>query len=271
MPVYDPHPIYFRQAVDSILRQTLPQLELLLVEDPSPRSAAALLADVHDPRIRHLRRSDKGTLVESLNWGLAESRAAWVARADADDICEPDRLEKQLTYLREHPQVDILGSQLTIVDGAGKVRGYRPYPLHHEAVVRGLMRYNTLAHPTVVFRKERVLAAGGYRPFFNEDYELWSRLAGRQVQFANHPEALVRYRVIPEGIRSAKVRNALLGTLEVKRCYWRDKMDLGARLRMWAERALLWLPAPLVLTLFLKTQLRSGPSTDRRNGRLPRD
>jgi len=267
MPVYDPHPVYFRQAVDSILHQTLPDLELLIVEDPSPHPAAVLLADIHDPRIRHLLRPDKGTMVESLNWGLAEARAAWVARADADDICETDRLAKQLAYLRAHPDIDVLGAQLAVIDAADQVRGYRAYPLHHEAIARGLMRYNTLGHPSVIFRKERVLAGGGYRPFFNEDYELWCRLVSQGAQLANHPEALVRYRVIPEGIRAAKVRDALRGTLEIKRLYWRDKMDLGGRFRMWAERVLLWLPPPLVLALFLKTQYRSGPQAEPKKGR----
>jgi hypothetical protein len=128
-----------------------------------------------------------------------------------------------------------------------------------EAIVLGLTRYNALAHPSVMFRKEAVRAAGGYRAFFAEDYELWSRLARRGARFANHPEALVRYRIIPSGIRAAKVRATLRGTLEVKRLHWRNQMDLGGNLRMWAERLLLWLPAPLVLALFLKTQCRAGP------------
>lgn len=188
MPVYDPHPVHFREAVDSILRQTMSDWELLIVEDPSPRSAAELLADVDDPRIRHLQRRDKGTLVESLNWGLAESLAPLVARADADDVCEPDRLEKQLAYLQEHPEVDVLGSQLAIIDDEGKPWGYRGYPLHHEAIARGMAISNAVAHPSVLFKKQCVLAAGGYRSFFSEDYELWCRLVHRQAHFANHPE-----------------------------------------------------------------------------------
>jgi glycosyltransferase involved in cell wall biosynthesis len=263
MPVYDPDPDYFGQAVDSILHQTLHDLELLIVEDPSPRSAAALLATRIDPRVRHLLRPHKGTLVDSLNWGLAEARAPWIARADADDVCEPDRLEKQLAFLREHPDIDVLGSQLAMIDREGKPSGYRSYPLQHEAIVHGMMRYSTLAHPSVCFKKEQILAAGGYRRFFNEDYELWSRLVGQGVQFANHPEALVRYRLIPDGGRTGKVREALRGTLQVKQLYWLRNMDLGAKLRMWTEHALLWLPQSLVLFLFIKTQCRARPPVAR--------
>jgi glycosyltransferase involved in cell wall biosynthesis len=259
MPVYDPHPLYFRQAVDSILSQSMPDLELLIVEDPSPHPAKPLLAEYSDPRIRHLPRQKKGTIVDSLNGGLAEARAPWIARADADDVCESDRLQKQLAFVGEHPDIDVLGTQVAVIDSEGKVRGARDYPLEHEEIVRGLTRYNTLAHPSVLYRRQAVIAAGGYRWFFTEDYELWSRLARQGARFANHPEALVRYRVVPEGIRCAKVRDTLRGTLEVKRLHWRGEMDLAGRLRMWAERLLLCLPPPLVLSLFLKTQFRSDP------------
>jgi len=258
MPVYDPHPVHFRAAVDSIRRQTMSDWELLIVEDPSPRSASASLAEVDDPRIRHLQRREKGTLVESLNWGLAESLAPLVARADADDVCEPDRLEKQLAFLRDHPEVDVLGSQLAIIDDEGQPWGYRDYPLHHEAIARSMTISNAVAHPSVVFKKQCVLAAGGYRGFFSEDYELWSRLMHRQAHFANHPEALVHYRVVPQGVRRANVRNTLRSTLAIKELYWQGQMGFGGRLRMWAERLMLGLPPRLVLHLFLKTQYRSG-------------
>jgi glycosyltransferase involved in cell wall biosynthesis len=269
MPVYDPHPDYFREAVRSVLQQTLSDLELLVVEDTSPRSAAALLEEFDDPRIRHLLRCEKGSIVDSLNRGLEEARAEWVARADADDICEPDRLEKQFAFLRENPRVEVLGSQLAIIDARGMVEGYRNYPLSHEEIVRALARYNALAHPAVLFKKERVLGAGGYRRFYAEDYELWSRLAKHQVRFANHPEPLVRYRVIPEGIRAAKVREALRATLEVKRLYWREEMNLGDRLQQWAERGLLYLPPRLVLWLFRKTRFRSTVRSQGRPRRSP--
>ena len=260
MPVYDPHPVHFRQAVDSILRQTMRDWELLIVEDPSSRSAAELLADVDDPRIRHLQRRDRGP---SWRASIGVSRSPWPRWLPArtqNDVCEPDRLEKQLAYLQEHPEVDVLGSQLAIMDDEGKPRGYRGHPLHHEAIARGMAISNAVAHPSVLFKKQSVLAAGGYRSFFCEDYELWSRLLHRQAHFANHSEALVHYRVVPQGVRRAKVRNTLRSTLEIKELYWRGQMGLRGLLRMWAERVMLWLPPRLVLHLFLKTQHRSGLS-----------
>jgi len=91
MPVLNPHPVYFRQAVESILNQTLQDWELVIVEDPSPRSAAEILKDYPDPRIRHFVNPQRTSLVQQLNRGLQETQAELVARHDHDDISEPER------------------------------------------------------------------------------------------------------------------------------------------------------------------------------------
>lgn len=119
-----------------------------------------------------------------------------------------------------------------------------------------MQRFNALAHPSVMFRKRVVLEAGGYRmPICNEDYELWSRLASLGVRFANHPEALLRYRLHPAGMKVARLRHIIRGTLEVKNRYWRRHMGLGARLRMLGEFLLLFLPPQLVVRLFMRTHI----------------
>ena len=96
------------------------------------------------------------------------------------------------------PKSAVLGSQLTIIDHASQVIGWRSYPTAHAAIVESMRRFNPLAHPSVIFRKNFVRNAGGYLPYpGNEDYELWSRLAGQGAGFGNHPEALLRYRIHP--------------------------------------------------------------------------
>ncbi len=257
MPVYNPHPLYFRQAVESILNQTLPDWELVIVEDPSTRSAADLLNDFADPRIRHFVNPHRTSLVAQLNRCLQEARAELVARQDADDISEPDRLEKQVAFMEAHPEVTVLGTQLAVIDGNDRLLGYRRYPCEHEAIVRSLRSFNPIGHPGVIFRKQAVLEVGGYSPIdLVEDYDLWCRLAKWGALFAALPEALVRYRVHPESLsKGTKVKDGLRATLETKRRYWGAEMDARARLRWWAERALLWLPPRLIVWLFLKTQL----------------
>lgn len=259
MPVIHPDPAYLRQAIESVLQQTLTDVEIVIVEDPSSCPTGELLAEFSDPRIRHIINPVRTSFAASVNRGLAESRSSLVARFDGDDICGPDRLRKQIRFLQAHPEVDVLGSHLEVIDPAGRTLGYRDYPLDHESIFKAMPRFSPLAHPAVMYRKEAVLKAGGYRVAKypgTEDYELWSRLAKAGLRFANYPEALVRYRVHPGATKATKLRSSLLATLEVKRTYWSEGMDLGARARMWAEKLLLWLPPGVVMRLFMATQFR---------------
>jgi len=261
MPVLNPHPIYFREAVESVLRQSLRELELVIVEDPSPVDGRELLKGMGDPRIRHIRNPARTSLVDQRNRALAEARADFIAMLDADDIAEPDRLHKQLDYLRAHPDIGVLGSALTIIDSAGTQLGTRAYPLDHDAIIAAMCRYNAIAQPSVMARRSVLEAAGGYqyRTYpVNEDYELWSRLAASGVRFANSPERLLRYRVHPHGTKAAMLRRMLRATIDVKKLWWLDRMDTRARLRFYAEHALLGLPASWVLRLFMMTQYVAG-------------
>jgi len=256
MTVLNPHPGYFGEAVRSILGQTLEDFEFLILDEPSPRCARELLADFHDPRIRYHCTAQCSSLVDEKNRGLALARAEFVAMQDADDIAEPDRLQKQVDYLLAHPEVVVLGSQIAVMDADGKHLGFRAYPTGHDAIVRSMRRFNPLAHPSIMGRKGVLVEAGGYRKYFAEDYEFWSRLAKKGLRLANYPEPLLRYRIHPGGIKSARLRAILRGTQEVKDLHWRDQMDLRAAARRWGERLLLLLPPWLVLKLFMQTQYR---------------
>jgi glycosyltransferase involved in cell wall biosynthesis len=257
MPVLAPHPTYFRQAVESILAQTLTDLELIIVEDPSDSSGAELLRGITDPRLRHVQNPTRTSLVDQRNQALDATRADFIAMLDADDIAEPQRLATQLEFLRAHPDIGVLGSQLTIIDEVGALIGTRSYPIDHDDIVRAMTRYNSIAQPSVMARRQVLFDAGcyQYRAFpVNEDYELWSRLAARGVRLANHPEALIRYRVHQSGTKAMMLKRMLRATIDVKNKFWRDRMDVGARARYWSEHALLGLPASWVLKLFVLTQ-----------------
>jgi glycosyltransferase involved in cell wall biosynthesis len=263
MPVLDPHPVYFLQAVRSVLEQTLADFELIIVEDPSPTAAAGFLKDFADSRIRHVANPKRTSLVEQLNQGIGLARSDWIARMDADDIALPDRLEKQMAFLVEHPKVSVFGSQLAIMDDNGRPLGYRAYPRDHAAILRAMRRFCSMAHPSVVMRKDVILAAGGYRHVRRaEDYDLWCRVAEAGGVFANHAEALVRYRLHGGSAKSTGLREQLRNTLAVKQTYFSGKMSLGDQARYWGERALLWFPPRLVHWLFLRYQFRA---------RLPQD
>ena len=196
MPVRDAVP-YLEPAIRSILDQTLAELELIVVDDGSRDGSSAVIAHHarRDRRIRVLRQEARGT-VAALQAGLAQARADLVARMDADDLALPRRLERQVAAMRENPRAAVIGSACELIDRQGVHLREQRYPTEPEAVRRTLEMGNCIAHPTVLMRKQAVLAAGGYRaPFvLCEDYDLWLRLSERH-ELLNLDEVLLRYRV----------------------------------------------------------------------------
>jgi hypothetical protein len=155
----------------------------------------------------------------------------------------------------------VLGSQLCLIDPRGRTLGPRIYPLEHERIVRALRRRNALAHPSVMFRKQRIVDAGSYRASGLqqvEDYELWCRLARDGAGFANLPETLLRYRIHPRSSKSQATKRTLRNSLTVKRMHWRGQLDWGDRLRLGLEHLLLLLPDGAIQRLFLLSELRRG-------------
>lgn len=259
--VYRPHPVYFPAAVRSLLAQTTEDIEVVIVEDPSPVRGDAMLRGIEDPRLRHLVNDTRTSLVSQRNRCLAEARGEFVATLDADDVAEPDRIERQFAFLKANPGVDVVGSQLRVVDPNGQVLGLRAYPTDHASIARAVRRYSPLPHNAVLFRKRAVLDAGGYQYSYNntvEDYDLWSRLVLRGYRLANLPDALVRYRIHPGQLKATQLRDTIRGVLAVKRKYWVGEMSVGERVQLLAEAALPYLPARLVFAMLIRWRWLSG-------------
>ena len=188
---------YLETAASSILRQTLAALELLVVDDGSADATPSILARLAaaDARVRVLRQDAEG-LVAALNRGLREARAPLVARMDADDIAAPHRLERQMAAM--DPGVALAGSAWRVIGAAGEVRRVVRPPLTDGEIRAAQRNTNVIGHPTVMLRRDAVLALGGYRPAFllAEDYDLWLRLLDRHRAICL-PEALLDYREHP--------------------------------------------------------------------------
>jgi glycosyltransferase involved in cell wall biosynthesis len=251
MAVCNPQQAYLRQAVDSVLAQTFTDFELLIVEDPSTVSAADILAGIEDPRIRLHRNEVRVGLAQSLNVGVALARAPLIARLDCDDACLPQRLERQLTFLNSHPEVDVYGSRIIVIDENGRRIARRDLPVTHDAIALRLRRTNALSHPSVMFRKASVEAAGGYEPNqVVEDFELWCRMFTRGTRFAASEEPLILYRFHPGALKFSLVRPTIASMIEIKTRYFRGRFGLVDRLRLLLERILLLLPTGVVVRLF---------------------
>lgn len=196
MAVYNDE-AHLSEAVTSILTQDFNDFELLIIDDASTDGSSAILRKLtlHDPRIKVIRNDVNNGLGQALALGVKEARGDYVIRMDADDLAVPGRLRRQVEYLDQHPQIDILGGGAVEIDYAGTVGPRRVMPLEHDRIV-GSIWACPLIHPTVAFRRRRVLAAGNYNPALRrrQDYELWFRCVREGLRFANLAEPLVYYR-----------------------------------------------------------------------------
>jgi hypothetical protein len=188
---------FLEQAIESILRQTLSSLELIVIDDGSTDRSAAIAEGyaADDDRIRVLRRPHKG-FSATLNTGIARVRGQYVARMDADDISAPDRLQKQVAYLDEHPACVAVGAWIAVIDEAGRHIGLKTFVTTGDEISEALLRgISPMAHPTIVARRDALQASGGYdgRRYPSEDLDLWFRL-GEKGKLANLDEALLQHR-----------------------------------------------------------------------------
>ena len=194
-------PEFVRVALDSMLvEQTLKPSEIVLVRDGSvPVDLERLLFEYEAKYsdVMHIIRLDKnGGLGNALKLGVENATYSLVARMDSDDICLPKRFEKQVAYMAEHQECDIVGGQMTEFLGEPtNVVGKRVVPESNEAIYEYMKSRCALNHLSVMFRKDTFLKGGNYQDWFwNEDYYLWVRMMMNKCVFANLSDVLVNVR-----------------------------------------------------------------------------
>jgi glycosyl transferase family 2 len=220
MPVHD-GAAFLRPAIDSILRQTCRDFELVVIDDGSGDGTPAILAEAAraDPRVRLLRRDRRGAgLTVALGEACAAARGRYLARMDADDVAVPERLDRQVAELEAHRDLAVLGSAMRFLGRAGPLDRILRHPAGPSGLRRHLERANCIAHPTVMMRRGAYEEAGGYRRAFlhAEDYDLWLRIAERH-DLANLPEPLLDYRVHERQISFAHVAEQATYALAARR------------------------------------------------------
>lgn len=200
LPVYaGDSPDHLRRAFDSATReQTLAPTEVVLVQDGPVGAPLALeierLAAESPVPVRRVTLPRNVGLAAALQEGLTVCAHEIVARADADDVCEPERFATQVPMVAAG--LDLVGSALAeFSHDESVVEAVRRRPTEPEAIRRFATQQNPFNHPSVVYRRSAVLAAGGYQDLpLMEDYWLWARMLVRGAAVANVEEALVRYR-----------------------------------------------------------------------------
>jgi len=191
--------IFLGQAVASILSQTYKNLELVLIDDHSTDGAVSAL-DKRDPRIKIFNSKGYG-VVNAFNSGFDHSRGAFIARMDADDISQPERLACQLEYLDRNPSVDIAGSCVEIFSEHGIQGGLERYQSwlnsvrEPEQVHKQIFIESPLPNPGVMFRRAALQALGGYRNNqWPEDYDLFLRADAANMRMGKPEPVLLRWR-----------------------------------------------------------------------------
>jgi glycosyltransferase involved in cell wall biosynthesis len=191
-------PDFLRQSLESIAAQTLAPDEVVIVKDGPLGKAldAAIDSAACDLPIVCVSLPANVGLGLALRAGLNACRGEYIARMDSDDICLPYRFEKQMEFLAQNPQIDVLGSAIEeFADDPFSPHALRLLPATGSELLAFAKSRTPLNHVTVVFRKASVLAAGSYQhyPGF-EDYHLWARMLMQGFRLHNMPEILVRVR-----------------------------------------------------------------------------
>lgn len=206
MPAYNAER-YVSEAIESMLDQSFPDFELVVVDDGSTDGTGEIVerfAD-RDPRVRLVRCEENGGIARALNRGLDAARGEYIVRMDSDDWSYPYRLERQVAFMDANPEVDVSGSAIEVCDRALRPLNVRRYRTTDQELRERVFHYSPFAHPAVIYRTEAARAIGGYNPALSDadDYDFFLRL-GRDGQFANLPDVLHRLRTRPDSVSQGK-------------------------------------------------------------------
>lgn len=202
MPVYNAA-AFLGRAIDSVVTQTFTDWELIVVDDGSTDGFTKVVERyASDPRIHSYTDPINQGVSHALNRALGHARGTFIARLDADDIALPQRLEEQVNYFIEHPDVGLLGGRaITISEKGDAIGAINNVPLDNTSIQYTLLFNSAFVSSTVMFRRALLEKTNGFcedgRVF--DDFDMWSRIA-RNTRAANLPDHLVQYRIRKGGL-----------------------------------------------------------------------
>ncbi|MEW6380722.1 MAG: glycosyltransferase [bacterium] len=237
---------YIGAAIRSIQQQDMSDWELIIIDDGSTDNTYNTIKHLpeKDPRIKLMRNIHNLGLAASLNKALANARGQFIARMDGDDVSLPTRFSHQLSFLQEHPDIDVLGAGMIEIDSRGHPIRETYCPEKHEEIISHIYKECPFIHPTVIARREFFDTLGGYNKTLRraQDYDLWLR-GYKQFRYHNLQMPLIYYRRSASDYRSSAYSSYVLW-----RAVKRDKRLLSHG--WYALRPLL---AALLMTVQRKT------------------
>lgn len=183
------------KSINSVLKQSFQNFEIVLIDNNCTDKTVELAQDLAKDKLKVFSCPEPG-IVPALNFGLQKIQTDFIARQDGDDVWYPQKLEEQISFLDNNEDIDICGTQIRLVNSEGEIidDSFR-YPTNDQEIKSWLlMGKNSIAHPSVVFRKSILLRVGGYDDTYPiaEDHHLWLRCI-KWFNFANLPEVLIDY------------------------------------------------------------------------------
>ena len=207
MAVYDGEK-HIGPTIESILNQTFKDFEFVIVNDASTDSTERIIKSYGDSRIvLHNNKSNLGQ-TKSLNIGLHLARGKYIARTDAGDVSLPMRLEKQVIYIENHPEITVVGASAVRYNDSWRVKDVIHMPNSPKGMLQRMFFASPVVHVSVVMNRETILHLGGYNEDYHilADYELWSKLLQNNCRLSNLREVLVGYMASPESLGAMNIK-----------------------------------------------------------------
>lgn len=209
--------IYIREALESCLKQTYQNIEIIVVDDKSEDNTLNILKE-YGEKITVLPVEKQNGLGNVINIGIRASKGKYIARMDADDIMLPERIQKQVEYLENNTNCVAVGGQIDIIDQDGKVIGHREYALKDRDLKKNRFLFQPFAHPAVTLRKDVLEDIGLYPEdmWKVEDVRLFLILSTKG-EFANLPDTVLKYRMTFKTESQSKMLDHFRKTNEIRK------------------------------------------------------
>jgi len=197
------HPSNLKKSIISLTNQTIEPDEIVIVKDGPLTNELEIIIEEYTnlyPYIKTIQLIQNQGLGKALNEGLKHCTYDIVARMDTDDIAKPNRFEKQIQIFQNNPDIDVVGTWIDEFENStNNIISTRQLPENHFEIYQYAQKRNPINHPTVMFRKQAVIDAGGYQHFpLFEDYYLWIRMLLNGAKFYNIQESLLYFRFSPD-------------------------------------------------------------------------
>lgn len=251
-------PLYLRESLNSIFAQTLLPTEVVLVEDGPLTEELNRVVDEFTKKhdiIKVIRLQYNQGLGKALSIGCENCSFDYIARMDSDDICFPNRFEKQIGFLEKHSDIDVLGSwtqEFTLNEkGEKRYNALKKFPVSVWENVKFALSRCPVEHPAVIIKKSSLIEAGGYKSFYLfEDYYLWARMFVKGFKFSNLPEPLLYFRMSIDSFR--------------RRGGWKYAMSEARALRQFKEIGFLSM-GEYIKNILIRFPIRIMPNFIREN------